>query len=179
MAPRSGEPRVVAAEAEAQRGDRVAPVSAQPLDRGPHVRLDPLGRRLADVLPVLEVLVTLADSGGSAEVVDRHGPMPALGEPQGELLVEAVEPADIREDHDAGAGGVVRLRREGREPVPVGRLELELLVRDRRARDRRDRRRRVELEAHAPSLATRVSSRSCSPGRPCSVPSCRGTRRAR
>ena len=39
-------------------------------------------------------------------------------------------------------------RRERREAVPVRRLEHELLVRDRRARDDGDRRQRVGVEAH-------------------------------
>ena len=57
----------------------------------------------------------------------------ALGEAERELLVEAVEPADVGEDHDPGAARAVRRRGEGGEAVAVGAP---------RARGRRARRRR-------------------------------------
>ena len=64
------------------------------LDRRANVRLDPVRRRLREVLPVLEVVTTLADAGRPAEVVDRDRGDPELGEAQRELLVETVEAAD-------------------------------------------------------------------------------------
>ena len=56
--------------------------------------------------------------------------MPALGEAERELLVEAVEPADVREDHDPGAARLVGRGGEGGEPVAVPGLEHEVVVRD-------------------------------------------------
>ena len=88
------------------------------------------------------------DAGGAAEVVDRDGLVPALGEAERELLVEVVEPAHVREDDDPGRGRLVGMSRERGEVVAVGCLEHEILVRDGRARDHRDRRRGVEVEAH-------------------------------
>ena len=92
---------------------------AQPLDRGGGVRLHSLGRRLLDVRPVLEVVAALLDAGRAAEVVDRDGGVAALREAQRELLVEAVEPADVRQDDDAGARRLVGQRRERREARAV------------------------------------------------------------
>src|SRR5215831_19822663 len=103
------EPRVVAAEAEPDREGRAAPLPAQPVGGRAHIRLDALGSRLLHMLPVLEVFATLPDPGRAAEVVDRDRPVPALGEAQRELLVEAVEPAHVREDHDARPRRLVRL----------------------------------------------------------------------
>ena len=80
-----------------------------------------------------------------------------LGEPERELLVEAVEPADVRQDDDADASRLVRRRGEGREAVPVLRVEHEHVVRDRSAGDRRNGWQRVELEAHP--VATIPASR--------------------
>ena len=51
----------------------------------------------ASVLHVLEVVVALPVARGPAEVVERNRGVAALGEAQRELLVEAVEPADVRE----------------------------------------------------------------------------------
>ena len=104
------------------------------------------------MLHVRELVVALRDPGRAAEVVERDGGEPALGEPQRELLVEPVETADVREDHDARRRRLVGERGEGREAVAVRGLELEVLVRDGRARDHRDRRQRVEVEAHGESL---------------------------
>ena len=146
------EPRVMPAEAEAHREDGSAALAAEPLDCRAHVGLDPLRGRLLDVLHVLEVVVPLPHARRAAEVVDRDRRVAPLREPQRELLVEAVEPAHVREDRDACAGRRVGLGRERREPVAVGGLELELSVRDGSTGDDGDRRGRVELEAHAPSL---------------------------
>ena len=108
----------------------VAPRSAQPRDRGGGVGLDAFRRRLLDVRQVLEVVAALLDAGGAAEVVDRHGRVAALGEAQRELLVEAVEAADVRQDDDARARQLVGQRRERGEAAPSRRLEHEILVRD-------------------------------------------------
>ena len=101
------------------------------------------------MLRVLELLAPLANPGGSAEPVDRNRVVAALGEPQRELLVEAVEAADVRQDHDPDSVRLVGRGLEGRKVVAVGRLEDEVVVRDRRAGDPRDGWVRVELEAHA------------------------------
>ena len=71
----------------------------------------------------LELVVALRDARGAPEVVDRDRLVPALGEAERELLVEAVEPADVREDHDPGAARLVRGGGERGEPVPVPGLE--------------------------------------------------------
>jgi hypothetical protein len=106
---------------------------------------------------VLEVVVALADAGRAAEVVDRDGRVAALREPQRELLVEAVEPADVREDDDARMRLAVGRRHERGELVPVGGAQDDVVVRDGRAGDDRDGRRRVGVEAHATSLNGRGS----------------------
>ena len=98
-----GEPRVTAAEAEADDEDRrarAALLAAEELDRRPCVRLDAVGRRLRDVIHVREVVVALRDARGAAEIVDRDGRVTALGEAQRELLVEVVQPADVGKDDD-------------------------------------------------------------------------------
>ena len=97
---------------------------------------------------VLEVLVALLGTRGAPEVVERERQVAALGEPQRQLLVEAVQPAHVRKDHDAGLRRLLGRGQEGCEPVAVACLQHEVLVRDRRAGDDRDRRQRVELEAH-------------------------------
>ena len=88
--------------------------------------------------------------------IDYYGRLPALGEPQGELFVEAVETADVREDDDSDAARLIGKRGECGELVPVGGLEHEVLVRDGGSRDGRDRRQRVELEAHGGSRIVAV-----------------------
>ena len=100
------------------------------------------------MLHVVPVVVTLRNSGGAAEVVERDGGEATLREAEGDLLVEAVEAADVREDHDTDARRVIRCRGERREAVPVACVEDQVLVRDGGAPDDRDRRDRVELEAH-------------------------------
>ena len=74
----------------------------------------PVGRRLLDVRHVLEVVVALLRPGRAPEVVERDRGIPALGEPQRELLVEAVQPADVGEDHDADAAPAPRATRRTR-----------------------------------------------------------------
>ena len=148
MASGRGKPRVAAAVAEAdgEHGRDAAP--AQILDRGGGVGLDAFRRRLLDVLRVLEVVAALAHSRGAAEVVDRNRRITTFREAQRELLVEAVEPADVRQDDDADRARLVRQRRERRELRAVGRPQRDVLVRERAARDDGNRRERVELEAH-------------------------------
>ena len=109
---------------------------AQVRDAGADVRLHLLRRRLLHVRHVVEVVVALLDAGRAAEVVERDRGDAALGEAQRELLVEAVEAADVGEDHDARRRRLVRDRAERREPVAVGRLEHEVVVRDGGAGDR-------------------------------------------
>src|SRR5207237_3413200 len=110
VAGRRREPRVPPAEAEADGEDARSAGRAEVLDRRAHVGLDPVLGRLRDVLHVREVVATLAHAGGPAEVVDRDGGDPALGEAKRELLVEAVEPADVRQDDDTRAARVVGCR---------------------------------------------------------------------
>ena len=148
MAGRRGEPRVAAAEAEADREDGRAAEPAQVRDRRGDVRLDELRLRLGDVRHVLEVVAALGDAGRAAEVVDRDRREAALGEAKRELLVEAVEPADVGQDDDAGLGRPVRPRAERGELGPVGRRQHEVVVRDRRPGKNRDRRQRIGVEAH-------------------------------
>jgi hypothetical protein len=50
------------------------------LDGGANVGLDSLRSRLRDVLSVLEVVIPFCNAGRAAEVVDRDGVVPALGE---------------------------------------------------------------------------------------------------
>ena len=113
------------------------------------VLLHELRLRLLHVLHVLEVVAALRDAGGAAEVVDRDRDVAALGEAERELLVEVVEAAHVRQDHDARRRRPVGHRAKRSETIAVGRLERQVVVRDRRARDRRDRRLGVGLEAHA------------------------------
>ena len=145
-----------AAEAEADGEDRGCAVLAETRNGGGDVRLDAVGGRLLDVRHVLEVVVPLPGACRPAEVVERDRGVPALGEAQRELLVEAVEPADVGQDHDPGAARLVGRGREGGEPVAVPRLEHEVVVRDRRAREHRDRRQRVGVEAHRPEPTMRA-----------------------
>src|SRR5262249_46252831 len=66
-----------------------------------------------------------------------------------QLLVEAVEAADVGQDHDGRAAAGPGLGGERGEPVAVRGFEHEIVVRDRRAPDDGHRRHRIELEAHA------------------------------
>src|SRR5207244_10366054 len=141
-----GEPRVATPEAEAHREDAVDPVLTEMLDGGGDVRLDGFRRRLAYVRHVLERLVALLSTRSAPEVIERERCIAPLGEPQRELLVEAIEPTNVREDDDADAVRLVGSCGEGGEPVPILRLEDEVVVRDGRSGDDRDRRGRVELE---------------------------------
>ena len=125
------------------------------LDGSGRVGLDALLGRLLDVLHVLEVVAALLDAGRSPEVVERERRVAALGEAEGELLVEPVQPTDVGEDHDPGRGRLVRGRQERGEAVSVTRLQHQVIVRDGGAGDDGDRRDRVELEAHGPGSVGR------------------------
>ena len=83
------------------------------------VELDPLRRRLRDVIHVRKVVVALADPGRSAEVVERDRGVAAFREAERDLFVEAVEPADVGEDDDAHAGRLVGQRCERGEPRSI------------------------------------------------------------
>jgi hypothetical protein len=100
------------------------------------------------VLPVGEVIPALADTGCSAEVVDRNRGDATLGEAQRELFVEAVQAANVGENRDPVARGRFRDGGERRKPRPVSRLEDEIPVRDGGAGDGGHRRLGIELEAH-------------------------------
>ena len=128
------EPRVAAAEAEADGEDRRRrrPRAAARRRRATSAWM-PSWVVCGDVLRVREVVVALADAGRAAEVVDRDRRVPALGEAQRELLVEAVEAAHVGQHDDARRGRLLGRGRERGEAVAVGRLEHEILVRDRRA----------------------------------------------
>ena len=137
--PTSGrQPGVAAAEAEADGEDRSDALRAEVSDSRADIGLNTVGSRLLDVLHVLEIVAALRDPGGATEVVECHGRDASLGEPQRQFLVEPVEAAHIREDHDAHVDGLLRGRRKGGECIPVGRLEHEILMRDCGAADHRD-----------------------------------------
>ncbi len=126
--------------------------------------------RLLHVRPVFELLVALRRAGGPAEVVESNGGDAALGEAQGELLVEAVEAADVGEDDDGGSAGLFRHRLEGREAVVVRRVELEPPVGHGGAPDDGDGRQRVEVEAHqATAASSRRGRKSSAPARSSSI----------
>ena len=104
------------------------------------------------MIHVRELVVALGHAGGAAEVVEGDGGIATLAEAQGELLVEAVEPADVGEHDDADPAGLIGDGREGSEQRAVGCLEGEILRPHRcSAREGRDRRQRIELEAHRES----------------------------
>ena len=131
-------------------------LAAQVRRGGGDIGLNSFGRRLLDVRHVLEVVAALLGAGRATEVIERDRSDPALREAQRKLLVEAVETAHVRQNHDTDLGSIVRDGGEGGEPVAITRFEHELVVRDGGAADRRDRRNGVELEAHpVASLAPR------------------------
>ena len=95
-----------------------------------HIGLHARRCRLLHVRHVLEVVVALLDTGGPSEVVEREGRVAAFREAERELLVEAIEPADVR----AGS----RRRRAPALRAPRGRRRTgfrpRLRARGRRAR---------------------------------------------
>ena len=106
-----GEERLRAAEAEADRAHAPrAGALAQRGERRRDVELHRRRARLLHVRPVVEVLAARAEPGGAAEVVDRDRVVAGGREALGELEVERVEAADVREDHHRRAA---RLRRLG------------------------------------------------------------------
>src|SRR4029079_4979167 len=96
-------------------------------------------RRLLHVWPVLEVLAALRPPGGASEVVEGDGREAAFREAQRELLVEAVEAPDVREDDDPDLGRLLGRGCKRGEPVAVRSLERQVLVRDRSAAENRNR----------------------------------------
>src|SRR5207244_10098670 len=119
---------VPAAEAEPDGEDDACASCAEVLDRRTNVGLDSGLCGLRKVLRVVEVVAAFCSSGRAAEVVERDRRKPALGKSKRELLVEAIEPANVREDHDADPGRLVRPGGEGRDAVPVTGLEDESVV---------------------------------------------------
>src|SRR5215211_4410881 len=168
---RRGQPRVPSAEAEADGEDRLAAARARALDCSGDVELDLCAVEALDVLHVGKVVLALADTRGSAEVVDRDGGDAAFGEPERELLVETVEPADVGQDDDAAPARLVRHRVERREAVPVRGLEHDLVVRHGRTAEYGNGRRRVEVKAHAERDDTRPCRRR-RPERTCGLRPC-------
>ena len=141
-------PGAAAAETEADREDRRAAEVAEVADARADVGLHLLVRELLHERHVVPVVRPLVDAGGAAEIVEGDRGVAALGEAQRELLVEAVEAADVRQDHDAGRDFSVRHRPERGEAVAVLARQDEVVVGDGGARDPRDRRLGVEVEAH-------------------------------
>src|SRR5439155_16335949 len=129
------------------------------------VLLDAFRRGLHHVRHVLELVAALAHAGRAAEVVECPGREAALGKSKRELLVEAVETPDVRHYDDADVARLVRRGRERGEAVSVGGVEHEVAVGDGGSRDRRNRRRRVEVEAHGPTLTTDRLRGDRDPGR--------------
>ena len=83
------------------------------------------------------------------EVVDRDGVVAALSETHCELFVEAVQAAHVGQDDDAECRSARRVSPENAaKRLPSRRVEHEVVVRDRRARDDGDRRQGVEVVAH-------------------------------
>ena len=94
------------------------------------IGLDALRRRLLDVRHVLEVVPRFC-ARSAAEVVECDRGVALLGEPEGDLLVEPVQPTDVWEDDDADARMLLRRRGEGGEPVAVRCPQDEVIVGDR------------------------------------------------
>src|SRR5205085_11100023 len=107
------------------------------VDRGGRVGLHAVDARPRDVLHVAELVVTRPEAGAAAEVVDRDRAVARLREALGQLDVEAVQPAYVREDHDGDVARVGAHGKRDREAVAVRGGELERLG-GRAARDRRE-----------------------------------------
>jgi hypothetical protein len=75
--------------------------------------------RVLEMRPVVERSSAVADPCRPAVLVDRHGMHPRVGEPERELLIEAVEASDVGEDHHPRRLGSVGRRREGGQAVPI------------------------------------------------------------
>jgi hypothetical protein len=109
---------------QAFRGSAVG--QAQEARRGGHVVVDGGRIQPADVRLVLESLGALLTAGGARVEVDRHRVHAGLGEAQGQLLIVGMQPAHVRDDHDAGAArllGPRSMRRDGR-PVAAGERQV-------------------------------------------------------
>ena len=77
---------------------------------------------------VLEVVAALRRAGGATEVVECDGGDASLGKSQRKLLVKAVQPAHVGQDHDPDAGPLLRQGCERGEAVSVRGLEDDVLV---------------------------------------------------
>ena len=118
--------------------------------------MDALDRGRRDVRFPVEVLAALLDPGGAPEVVEGDRVVSRLGEALGQLDVEAVEAADVGEDHHPRPGGRGRLGQRGGELVAVGGGQGDRLgggtARDHRPPVGQLRWQGVELETHGGSL---------------------------
>lgn len=122
------EPRLAPAHAETDGEDGRGAAVAQRFYPGGHVGLDALRRRERDVLHVFELVVPLGDARRATEVVDGNCRVTALRKAQGQLFVEAIEAANVREDDDANVRALLGRREERGEAIAVGGLELEIFV---------------------------------------------------
>src|SRR5215211_3444372 len=168
-----GDPRVGAAHQPEDRSSQLRRAlrrsgTAVPPDARPAVEA-------LDVLPVGEVVLALADTRGPTEVVDRDGGDAALGEPERELLVETVEPAEVGQDDDAAPARLVRRRVECREAVSVRGLEHDLVVRHGRTAEYGNGRRRVEVKAHAERDDTARAAKRAERRRSAAIPALSAT----
>ena len=129
---RGGEPRVAAAEAEADREDALQPASRRCATPAPTSACTPSGGRLLG-------RAACTRSRRRASRRRRCGRSSRTPPPRTRARRSGARaprrsgtgrgrPGRI---DDSGAGGLVRRRDEGREAVPVGRLEDEVVVRDR------------------------------------------------
>ncbi len=102
----------------------------------------------------VEVGVPGGQAGRAAVDVEGHDVEPGLGEAAGEVLVEGVQAATVREEEDAAAVGDARGGAEGIEPVAVGRSDLQpALLGDRPGDDGGGGRAAVGGVAHGLSLS--------------------------
>ena len=112
---------------------------------------------------VLEAVHAPAEAGRPAEVVDGDGVYAVLGEAQGQVLVVGVQAADIRQDHDAGAGRDGGAGTERGQPSAIVRGEGQLAGVERTTGDRRHGRAGVMVVAHGTNLRRRAPL--CAAGR--------------
>ncbi len=121
-----GQERFKSAEAEADGGRREDPGALRERGRARReVVLDALDLELLDVWHVLEVLIAWPEARGPSEVVEHDCVISGLGEALGQIGVERVQPADVRQDHDpAPPAGRFGDRRGELRAVRGGQLEL-------------------------------------------------------
>ena len=143
---------------------RAAVRRAQERGRGGDVGMDGVRAQLPDVLLVLESVQTASGAGGAAEVVDCHRVDTGLRKAQCQLLEEGMQPAHIRQHHDARSTGPFGPCHVGRHRRPIRRGQGD------RARiaggpaDGWQRRSGVVVVAHPLSLAARCPSGTKMPG---------------